>query len=260
MDWRSIWWYYVNLASRPDRREHAEAQFAAHDIYVRRFEAHLPDDWRGPESKVARMRARTPGAIGCYMSQCGVMAQAVGTDRVVAVCEDDVCFAPDLPRRLQYIQDHLGWDWDIFYLGATFHVPGKWYRDPQCREWGDRWHRDAVPTDDPHIMRVFGMWGTYAYLVNGRNAEMVLNLLDENCHQSDGIDHNFMILGDRLKQYCFVPGMAWQYDNKSNIGVGGDGITRFSGFKRLGPYSWTDSMSDFDPTKFDWETGGVICS
>lgn len=250
MEWRKIWWYYVNLDSRPDRRAHAEAQFAEQGIHARRFEAHVPSDWLGQPHKIERMKNRTPGAIGCYMSQCGVIAQGVGTDRVIAVCEDDVCFAPDLKDRLQYIEDHLTWDWDIIYLGATFHVPGKWCDDPQCHSWGVKYGGlDAIPTDDKHIMRVFVMWGTYAYLVNGRNAHKVLDLLDENCSQSDGIDHNFMILGDKLNAFCFVPGMAWQYDNRSNIG---NGDTIFSGFKKLGPYVWTDRMSDFDPAQFDW--------
>ncbi len=28
---------------------------------------------------------------------------------------------------------------------------------------------------------------------------------------------------------------------------------RFSGFKELGDYVWTENMNDFDPAAFDWQ-------
>ncbi len=252
MKWRETEWWFINLASRPDRNAHAEEQFAKHELPVKRFEAYTPDQWPGDPTKVERMRNRTPGAIGCHQSQMTVMDTVVNTDRVVAVCEDDIVFCDDLPKRLQYIEDHLTWDWDVFYLGATFHIPGVWCHHPDCATWGAI-GKDAEPTADKHIMRVYGEWGTYGYLVNGRNAAKVLTLLDDNMAASDGIDHNFIRLGDKINAYCFVPGCCWQYDNQSNIG---DGVTEFSGFKKLGPYVWTAKMSDFDPAGFDW-TGGM---
>jgi hypothetical protein len=99
-------------------------------------------------------------------------------------------------------------------------------------------------------MRVYGEWGTYAYLVNGKNADKVLRLFNDNIHRARGIDHLAIILGDRLNAFCFVPGCAWQYDNQSNIG---NGITEFSHFKSLGPYVWTYKMDEFDPTEFEWK-------
>ena len=248
---RPLSWNYVNLKSRPDRNEHALAQFEKHGIKAQRFEGYLPNEWDGDPGVVERMRRRTPGAIGCYMSQLALIKSAIGTDGVVAVCEDDVCFCEDLPKRIEYISEHLTWDWDIFYLGATFHVPGVWCHKSDCQDWGAI-GVDAEPTSNKHIMRVYGEWGTYAYFVNGRNAQKVADLLEGNCAISDGIDHNFMRLGDKVNAYCIVPGAAWQYDNQSNIG---SGMTIFSGFKNLGPYVWTDYMEDFDPATYNWETG-----
>lgn len=251
MKWKSIEWWWINLSSRPDRREHAEKEFAKAGIKAERFEAFMPDQWPGPEKMVAKMRATTPGAIGCYQSQTEVIRTVLDTDRIVAVCEDDICFCSDMPKRLEYIAEHLTWDWDIFYLGATFHVPGVWCHHKDCENWGTI-GVDAKPTPDPHIMRVYGQWGTYSYLVNGRNARKVLDLFDANIHRARGIDHLCIILGNRLNAYCFVPGCAWQYDNLSDIG---HGVTLFSGFKKLGPYAWTEKMTDFDPRWFDWQTG-----
>lgn len=244
-------WWYINLAKRTDRRDHAKSQFAQQGIKANRFEAFSPSDWKSDPQKVRRIMERTPGAVGCYMSQMAVI-RSCPRNSIIAVCEDDICFAPDMATRLSHAEQELPDDWDVFYLGATFHVPGEWYKNKECSSWSHK-GVDAEPTDDKHIMRVYGMWGTYAYFVNGTSVEKVANMLDENCHNSYGIDHNFIQLGDRINAYCFVPGMAWQYDNESNIGKG---ITYFSGFKKqLGPYVWTDDIADFKPEEYNWKTG-----
>lgn len=253
MKWREIEWWFINLASRPDRNAHAEEQFAKHNLPVKRFEAFTPDQWDGDPAKIDRMMKRTPGAVGCWMSQVEVIRKVAGTDRVVGVCEDDICFCDDLHKRLRHMGDHLPEDWHVAYLGATFHVPGVWCHHPDCAEWGGI-GRDVLPTADPHILQSPGIWGTYGYLVNGRHAHEVLDALDNIMPDSDGIDHAFIRIGTRLNTYCFVPGCCWQLDGESNIGTG---ITEFSGFKKLGPYVWTDRMEDFDPSTFDWEKGTV---
>lgn len=243
----NIDWHYVNLKSRPDRNEHAQKEFTKHNIVPTRFEGFLPNGFLYQDA-MQRMRNRTPGAIGCYQSQLALIHKAIGNENIVAVCEDDVVFCGDLQNRLQYISEKLTWDWDIFWLGATFHVPGKWYHNAECSSWSNL-GRDVETTSDPRILRTYGIWSTYAYLVNPVNARKVYTLFEQNIHRADGIDHLAIILGDRLNNFCFVPGCAWQYDNESNIG---NGITRFSGFKRLGPYVWANHMNDFDPTTFDW--------
>lgn len=245
-----IHWSFINLSSRPDRREHAEAEFAKHNLTVRRFDALKPEDWDGPPDKVARMMARTPGAVGCWMSQTEVIRQGMREGHeLIGVLEDDCVFCEDLPARLEYICSHLPENFHVFYLGATFHVPGVWCHHPDCAEWGNL-GRDVVPTMNSRILRVPGCWGTYAYIVNGERANEVLAALDRVMPVSDGIDHAFIQIGDRLSTYCFVPGCCWQYDNQSDIG---DGITEFSGFRKLGNYVWTDRMDDFDPTTFNWD-------
>lgn len=246
--------FYINLSRRPDRREHAEAEFAKVGIDAQRFEAFTPDQWRGTPEQVARMQAGvpggTPGAIGCFHSQTEVIRTVVDTDRVVCVCEDDVVFCEDLKTRLAYLDEHLMWDWDIIWGGATFHVPGVWCHHEDCKDWGPSIGRDVVPTNDPHILRAYATWSTYCYFVNGIHARKVLDLFDANIHRARGIDHLCIILGDQLNAYSFVPGCSWQMDGQSNIG---DGVTDFSGFKKLGAYSWTDYMGDFDPTTFNWD-------
>ena len=248
-----IEFFYVNLASRPDRREHAEGQFAKHGLFAERFEAFTPDEWPGPEEAVARMRP-TPGAIGCYQSQTHLIRLAKGSDRLICVCEDDVLFCEDFNTRLQYIEDNFDEDFDIFWLGATFHVKATLPPGEQLwteKLWPGELGRDVELTPVKHILRTYCLWGTYSYIVNGRSVEKILKLFKDNVHRARGIDDLCMMLGRELKTFCFVPGMAFQIDGRTDIGVGGDGITRFSHFHKLGPYVFTERMEEFDPDKFE---------
>jgi len=246
-DWRKARSWYVNLASRPDRNEHAKVEFAKAGLGAQRFDAFIPDEWLGDPAKVLRMRNRTPGAIGCYQSQTHVMRMGQGNSSMVGVFEDDVVFCDDLADRLDYIETHLTRDWDILWLGATFHCnPAVWHKDSIGR--------DAERTADKHILRTYGIWSTYAYFVNGSSVRRVLDLLDQNIYRSDGIDHCMMLYVEPVLQtFCFVPGCCWQMDSESNIGTG---VTRFSGFKQLGPYAWTSRMQDFNPDTYNWNEAG----
>ncbi len=250
MKLRDAEFHYINLDCRPDRRAHAEAEFARHDIPVNRFSAYLPEQCSWAPEKIARMKARTIGAIGCMSSQMEIISKAPD-DGVIGVFEDDVCLCEDFPKRLEYIFDHLPEDWDVIYLGATFHSPGVWCHKPDCETWGGI-GRDVIPTADPRILRTPGIWSTYAYLVNGKKWGDVYSALMKIMPDCDGIDHAFIRIGMGLKTYCFVPGCCKQYDDWSNIRKGG--FTRFSNFKALGPWWYANRMTDFDAENFDWNT------
>ncbi len=117
------------------------------------------------------------------------------------------------------------------------------------------WHtkaplrRDAECTDDPRMMRTYGAFCTYAYIVNRDSIATVLDGLNHQLNKSMGIDWAMIQLQPHLYTYAFVPGCMTQYDGKSDIGKG---MTVFSGFKKLGPYWFANQMSEFDPTKFNW--------
>lgn len=252
----NIEWYYVNLAHRTDRDETTRSQFATHGIAAKRFEAFTPDEWPGDPAKVAVMGSTgipgvgggTPGAIGCQQSQLHVMRMVQGTDRVVGICEDDVCFCEDFNARLDLVRAFCeSHEWDIFWLGGTFHIPPVWHKD-------DEIGKDVEPTDDPRVLRTFGIWSTYAYLVNGRSVRRILEICDEHIHESVGIDYlAIKWLEPELKTFCFVPGCVKQFDGLSNIG---NGITTFSHFANLGPHWYADRMEDFDPLTLDWTNNG----
>lgn len=245
------WIKYINLAHRTDRREHMEKELSRVGINAKRFEALKTSDHPWTPWKTDVMMKRTPGAIGCAISQAHVIAEAYQMDKHSFVMEDDLIICTDFFKRISHIEKFLeNKNWDIFFLGGTVHAQESWWHtgtNPDLPNTTLR--RDAECTDDPYILRVYGAFSTHGYIVNKNSTLKVLTLLDSIIHLSMGIDWSLIYLGDQLISYMFVPGCIKQYDNKSDIG---NGITYFSGFEKLGPYFWQDKMEDFDPTNFNW--------
>lgn len=248
---------YVNLDSRPDRLDHMHAQLSRIGLDAVRHRGILPDEIQ--DRRVSLMRGRTPGAIGCHFSQVGVMKSALEQGKDAMVLEDDLVFCLDFNDRIDYINSwSSGREWDVVWLGATFHVPPFWHRvgtsgmKPNCSA---QLGRDCERSDDPRMIRTFGAFSTHAYIVNNASIQKILDLFDENLHLSIGIDWLFIKLQPQLKCFSFVPGCVKQMDNQSNIG---NGITAWSGFLKLNGtfensrYVYQENMNDFDPNTFQW--------
>lgn len=250
---------FVNLDSRPDRLNHMVRELERVGLTAIRQRG-IPwreADYENPKYSV--MYHRTPGAIGCHLSQVEVIKKAFEVGAHAFVMEDDLVFASDFQERLSYIENFLaGKEWDIFWLGATFHSPAYWHpignsgMPPNCSA---NIGMDFSNTEDPRIKRTFGAFCTYAYIVNYNSITKVLGLLDKHIHESIGIDWLMIKIQPQLKCYAFVPGSVKQLDNRSDIGTG---ITRFSGFSKLNGteensrYWFQDKMMDFNPLTFKW--------
>jgi GR25 family glycosyltransferase involved in LPS biosynthesis len=256
---RDIYASYINLDSRPDRNEKMIAELSRVSLLAYRTRGRLPSEFDLNDPKLQTMRNRTPGAIGCHFSQVQVMKVAQAMDQHALIMEDDLIFCSDIHERLDYIgkwtEDH---DWDVIWLGATFHVPAFWHRvgksgmPPNCSA---QLGKDCEVTDDPRMIRTYGAFSTHAYLVNCDSIPKLLDLFEAHLHESIGIDWLMIKLQPQLKCFSFVPGCVKQYDNQSNIGTG---ITKWSGFLKLNgtyensAYVWQDKMTDFQPEKFNW--------
>jgi len=212
-------------------------------IIATRTRGMLPTEFQVPKRKVQVMQNRTPGAIGCYASQYNVMCETLRQGKHAFVMEDDLVFCEDFHKRMEYMtcffETHT---WDVLWLGGTFHVNPPYWHTQDLR-------RDAECTDDPRVMRTYGAFSTHAYIVNKNSLQRILILLDDWMERSMGIDWSFIQFQPSIYAYAFVPGCVIQYDNQSDIGRG---MTRFSGFAKLGPYWFQPKMEDFDPEKFDW--------
>lgn len=249
---------YVNLDTRKDRRIHMEHQLGRTGISAERLRGMYPREYTGPPEKVAVMQARTPGAIGCHYSQVKIMETALLKGKHAFVMEDDLVFCTDFRKRLEMIDKFTkNHPWDVIWLGGTFHVnPPFWHtgKNPDLPE--SNWlMRDAELTDDPRMIRTYGCFSTFAYIVNLKSLPNILYLLDKFVHESMGIDWLFIKLQPQLYTYAFVPGCVKQMDNKSDIG---NGYTIFSNFSKLNGnleksrYWWQDTLEKFDPLTFNW--------
>jgi GR25 family glycosyltransferase involved in LPS biosynthesis len=259
MTFQDCYTAFVNLDSRQDRRNHMLRVLPKIEGWnVGRMPGILPNEITEPRVEV--MRQRTPGAIGCHFAQMTIVDEAQRLSKHAIVFEDDLIFCSDFKERMDYIfmwaETH---EWDVIWLGATFHSPAFWHprgpsgMRPNCSA---SLGKDCEPTDDPRMIRTYGAFSTHAYLVNNASIPKIKALFNKHLHESIGIDWLYIKLQPQLKCFSFVPGCVKQYDNESNIGTG---ITKWSGFLKLNgtfensAYVWQDKMSDFDPTKFQWK-------
>lgn len=238
---------FVNLKHRQDRLQRMIQSLTAAGLGAYRTPGMLPnaaiEEARIDPKRVEVMRRRTPGAIGCHFSQVKIMRKALQRGLHAWVMEDDLVFCSDFQERLGYMADFLETHpWDVLWLGGTFHVNPPWWHKETLG-------RDAELTDDPRMIRTYGAFCTYAYVVNVASLPTVLSQLDQLLDKSIGIDWAFIQMQPNLYTYAFVPGSVIQYDNQSDIGKG---PTIFSGFKKLGPYWYQEKAEDFDPTKYNW--------
>lgn len=241
---------FVNLDSRKDRLERMEQTLTKAGLRAVRTRGMLPSEYKGDPKRIKAMLARPQkGAIGCHFSQVRIMRDAECRNQHAWVMEDDLIICEDLAERMEIISDFTKThEWDVIWLGGTFHVnPPYWH--------GKKLGRDAVLTDNPRMVRTFGAFCTYAYIVNRDSLIKVLAMLEEQLPTSIGIDYAFIQIQPVLHTYAFVPGCMTQYDATSDIGVnkdGSPGFTQFSTFSKLGPYWYKPKMSDFDPATFNW--------
>jgi|ERR1700722_15891025 len=250
-NWRDAYMSFVNLSERQDRLIRMEMELTRVGLKAERFEAYKTSEHAWDYDQNKKMLSTTPGAVGCMHSQMAIMKKAYELKKSAIVLEDDLVFASDIKERLDYIEIFLNAqeDWDIFWLGGTFHKEPVWHTKghPQMPYCNCELNRDWEATKDEKILRTYGIWSTYAYIIRYSKIPEILKLLTDNIHKTIGIDWEFIFLQPQLKTFCMIPGCVKQYDNKSNIGTG---MTVFSGFSRLGDYWFQDSMKNFNYNKF----------
>lgn len=245
---------FLNMDHRTDRLDHMTAQLNRIDLKAVRHRGRKPQEYDLNDPRLSVMLNRTPGAIGCHFGQVEIMKEAQKQGKNACVLEDDIIFCSDFNKRLDYIDNWTTThDWDVLWLGASFHTnPPYWHKigqsgmPPDCSA---QLGRDCEPTDDPRMIRTFGAYVTFAYIVNFNSIDKIFALFDRHLHTSIGIDWLFIKLQPQLKCFSFVPGCVMQGDWTSDIGTG---VTMWSGQLRNGPYVYQDKMEDFDPTIFKW--------
>lgn len=249
---------FVNMDHRKDRLIHMTNQLSRVGIEADRIRGLRPSEVNIPHRRVNAMMQRTPGAIGCHFSQVEIMKRAKLAHHHAFVMEDDIIFCHDFNERVNIWTDFLkDREWDVFWLGGTFHVPAYWHPHGKSRMQPDcsaNIGRDCEYLGN-RFVRTYGAFCTYAYIVNYNSIDKILKLFDQHLHESIGIDWLFIKIQPQLNCFAFVPGSVKQMDNQSDIGTG---ITVFSGFSRLNGthensrYWYQERMNDFEADKFHW--------
>jgi len=251
---------FVNLDHREDRRQHMHCQLLKAGITAERTRGILPHEISATERLAFdKMLKRTKGAAGCHLAQVSVMKKALAQGKSALVMEDDLVFCEDFQSRVRdiefFINEHEP-DFDVFWLGGTVHInPPEWHTGSNPDLQGiPVLGRDAERTCNDNIIRTYGAFCTYAYIVNIKSLEKVIGLLEQNVHRSMGIDWLFIYLQPQLRTFMYLPGCVKQMDNQSDIG---NGITMFSGFEKLGPYWYQDRKEQFNPSTFNFGEANV---
>lgn len=231
---------FVNLAHRADRLEHMKKELGRIGLIAHRHDGIRTKGFEWNRKPFKTMFNRTPGAIGCMLSQIEVMEAAHKLGKHAMVLEDDLIFCDDFMDRLTRIGSFCDQNkWNVFWLGGTVHYPEPW--------WHGKGHRnmmsptdcncklgvDAEGTEYQNIFRGYGNFSTHAYLVNYESIPYVIERLHESMHSTIGIDYSFIRLAPTMQNYCFLPGSVIQKNNQSDIG---NGWTMFSGFSKLGDH------------------------
>jgi len=245
--WPNLYSAYINLDSRPDRNKHMQDELKRVGINAVRRRGVLPEEITVSPDKTDVMMRRSPGAIGCWYSQVRTILEAHTQGKDALVMEDDLVFCDDIADRIKIIRQFLdNNDWDVFWLGGTYHKEPTWHKSdnghhthPDLQMCTCDLNKDWEPTGHPNIVRTYGAFSTHAYIVNYKKILGILELLDQNIYRSVGIDWCFILLQPWLKTFAFNPGCVKQYDNQSNIGTG---ITQFSSFVSLGEHWWAKHL------------------
>jgi hypothetical protein len=260
-NWRDCYFSFLNLDHRIDRLDHMTNELARVGLTAERTRGKLPREYDLTNPRYKAMVNRTPGALPCHYGQVSIMQEAFNRGKSAFVMEDDLQFGSDVKERLDYFQNFLNRqeDWAVAWLGGTYSINPPWWHklghNSELTQCNCTLGRDAECTDDPRIMRTYGCFSTFAYVVNYDWIERILIMLEENIHFSIGIDFLFIYLQPMIKTFAFSPGLVRQIDNRSDIG---SGITYFTPFLKLNgtlensAYVFQDKMSDFDPTTFNW--------
>nr|WP_282567808.1 glycosyltransferase family 25 protein [Devosia sp. MC521] len=193
--------YYINLASRPDRREFMEHQLAGLGLVGTRIESATPDDLTAEQLALycnsEKPKYLRPRELACTMSHERAWAAMLANgDERALILEDDAELSSMLPRLLAELD---GIDIDILRLEAT----GRRLRLlPKVQT--------TAGGVDLHPFRSTPM-GAAGYIVNARAAKALLGHPAFRVLQTDLVLYNpFEAPAKSLSRLQTLPGMVCQ--------------------------------------------------
>jgi GR25 family glycosyltransferase involved in LPS biosynthesis len=184
---------FINLEQRPDRLEHALAEFKKMRINAERVNA--------VKTKM--------GAVGCTLSHIRCLELAKQRDYdYVFICEDDITFLQPfvLKKHLEIFASHGDLPWDVCIIGGNNVPPYEQVND--------------------FFVRVYNCQTTTGYIVKKHYYETLIanfkesakNLMrDPTNKQTYALDMYWKRLQQQDKWFMITPPTVTQYENYSDI-------------------------------------------
>lgn len=197
--------FYINLDSRPERREVVEELFKKYNIKAERFSAiqltpeqneNLRQDgcfFRGDERPEHARFTKS-----CTLSHLSIIFRAkLMRYKNVLIFEDDVVFREDILEQLSLTLEDLQKQekWDMFYIGCN---------PLQYQQVTD------------NLGRSKGALTAHAYAVNSNFYDTVLNIPFKHLPSTDLYYHN-LALNEQNKIYMALQNLAWQAPSYSTL-------------------------------------------
>ena len=237
--------WVINLDHRPDRWATMQRELRRINLPARRFSAMTPNEFFEPPGAAPLIEGKRTS--GNWASMAYLMRLNQGTDRDLLMLEDDVIICGDFWERMVYLEDNIDFDWDVIFLGATFHLD----RNASNGRWHPERPNDVERTPFRHLFRSYGTWSNHGMIVRGRSAGKVLTAMRSVMGVARGSDHALILVQPQLQAYVFVPGCVMQHNGESDVAEGG-GWTQFSDFLKMGPYVYQHRLADWDVGSYDW--------
>lgn len=186
--------FYINLASRTDRREKVEEELRKMKWKFERFDAIKHEN----------------GRIGCSTSHLRVIEQAKARDLdYVVVVEDDIQFTfPALFNAMyaEFLKSKESAEYDVLLLAGNLRPP--------------------VEMITKHLLRIRKSWTTTGYIVRKHYYDTLIENIREGIeqltlkpdfHHLYAIDAFWMRLQERDRWFIIIPRTITQRPDKSDI-------------------------------------------
>jgi GR25 family glycosyltransferase involved in LPS biosynthesis len=196
--------YCINLDRRTDRWESCIKEFEKHGLNVERFSA--------ADGNVENYNLGHPydnELAGCF-SHLNVIKRAKELNlNNVLILEDDVEFIENVNELFDEYVKQLPKDWYGLHFGGN-HVYG------------------LQRTSSPNIVRMNRSYAIHAYALNKDSYDIVIEHMTKEIDnvikngksvikESVAADYFIAYLHKILNFYCFIPHIAWQKDDYSDI-------------------------------------------
>lgn len=187
---------FINLDSRPERRELAEKEFNKHSLNVERVSAVKGNP--GYKTNII------DGHVGCILShvKCINMAKENNWDTVL-IFEDDVELKDNCNELFDDYYVRVPKDWQLLYLGGNHWGNCLQYKD------GSKQLKIA-----DNVYRTYMTLTTHAYAIKYTMYDYAISTL---LSMTLEVDMLYSQMQEKCKAYCLRPNLAWQRKGWSDI-------------------------------------------